>query len=556
VLEQFRVKTAVGARFVAILSGAALIDCGGTVVTHGHELGDDKGAVAASGNGGRPAFGGRGSTFDASVGGSSSGGTADASAGPGDHATMSCTTEAGCSTSTCDDGWANCDKTLPDCETPLGANGPTCFPGYDNSMTIPQLSEGPRYHKSVLAGDGTLFVGGSFVGKVDFDPGPDIDLHDAADTDGGFVSKFGADGKYGWTRVFPNAGDPFVTTMSTGPGGSVVVAGTYAGTVDFDPGTGVDEHPLQGDSDGYVMKLLADGSLAWARTFPGAVGSYGNVDRSAVGQNGGVLVAVSHTGTIDMDPGPAERLDSTGDTAYFLAALTPSGDLVWSHRYPNCMEVKFAALGPDGTARVGGTFLTDCSFGGTQIAHLGVTEDGFVASFAPSGAYKGAMTFAGVDAVVKPTSLTVRQDGSMILGGSFYHKADFDPGPGRAERVATTTESGFLVATTADDAFAWVHTLPGHQIANTTFVANSSVLAIAVNNDDISMRILGFGSDGISRWSLALPHIWSLNSVAADTTGVSVFGLLDGPADLDLGPGTHVVGHDGEGAYFASRYGF
>lgn len=478
-----------------------------------------------------------------------------------EHTQTACASEVGCSDSTCEPGWGNCDKTVPDCETEIGANGATCFPAYDNSMSVPMPQNGPLYMNGALAGNGTVFMSGVIVGKYDFDPGPGTDVSDLGDRSGSFVTKFGADGKYGWTRVFENEGDAFASAMSAGPDGSVFVSGTYAGSIDFDPGQGVNTHTAQGDKEGFVLKLLADGSLGWVRTFVGPVGSSGMVQLSSANPNGAILVAGTYTGTIDLDPGPAERFVSAPDGGTFVALLTPSGDLAWASGFPGCAQLVQVALEPDATARVGGQFSTECAFdpaGGAKVAPLGL--DAFVASFAPSGAYQGVKTFGGVEANVQLASVAAGPDGSTLLGGTFTGTVDFDPGPGKVERFAraTTTVVGFLVRMGADGGFAWVHTVPETAMMASAFTPKGGVLAVVdhYNSSENAQRILGFGSDGSSTFSLGFPVMpgVSVVFVAADATGFSVLGLLQGSADLDPGPGTHVVGADGQSFFFTSRY--
>jgi hypothetical protein len=478
-----------------------------------------------------------------------------------DHAETACTSEVGCSAPTCEPGWGNCDKASPDCETALGANGATCLPAYDDSTTVPMSESGPTIGNGAVAGDGTVFIGGLFSGAHDFDPGPGTDLHGSESTAGSFVTKLGADGKYGWTRIFEGGGDTFTTAFSAGPDRTIIVAGGYTGTVDFDPGAGVNSHTAPGH-EAYVMKLLADGSLAWVRTFTvSADDAYGDVQLSAAGANGSVLLAGSYSGTIDLDPGPGQHLVSSLGGGLFVVQLTASGDFVWGNAVPDCARLAAVALGPDGSARLSGGFSSNCSFdpaGGTQIVPVGI--DAFVASFAPGGAYKGVKTFGGTLADVEPAALTVGPDGTTFLAGSFTGKADFDPGPGKAERVpvATSTTTGFVVALKADGGFAWVHTPPNTYIGSVAALPGGGVIAAAnFNAADYSGRMLGFGSDGSSTWTLGLPSGPSLSVafVAANATGFSVLGVFDGTVDLDPGPGTHVFGRSGETTLFTSRYG-
>ena len=62
--------------------------------------------------------------------------------------------------------------------------------------------------------------------------------------------------------------DEFVTAITVGADGGVVLTGSFTGTLDFDPGAGVDSHTATTSAtEPYVVKLTADGAFVWARTF-------------------------------------------------------------------------------------------------------------------------------------------------------------------------------------------------------------------------------------------------------------------------------------------------
>ena len=52
--------------------------------------------------------------------------------------------------------------------------------------------------------------------------------------------------------------------------GNVTVAGTYSGTVDFDPGVGVETLSAVGGRDIYVAKYTGGGALLWVKSLGGA----------------------------------------------------------------------------------------------------------------------------------------------------------------------------------------------------------------------------------------------------------------------------------------------
>ena len=174
----------------------------------------------------------------------------------------------------------------------------------------------------------SIFVGGTFAGKATFGT---QSFNSTANTADGFVSKLSAGtGALIWTKTIAGSGSQGVTGIDlaksgnvglyvsgngdaairignttlaggnflakydpatgnlnwaknvaiSGPvaanGSNVVVAGSFTGTVDFDPGAGVYNLSSAGDTDAAVLSLDSAGSFAWAdrmggraRTLPG-----------------------------------------------------------------------------------------------------------------------------------------------------------------------------------------------------------------------------------------------------------------------------------------------
>ena len=105
-----------------------------------------------------------------------------------------------------------------------------------------------------------VLVAGAFNGPLDFDPGPDVDLHDATITGGAFVTKLRSDGSYLWTRSFGSGIDASASHVAVDPSGSVTVVGSYANFegADFDPGCEVVERRahIEYRSDKFITKLI------------------------------------------------------------------------------------------------------------------------------------------------------------------------------------------------------------------------------------------------------------------------------------------------------------
>ncbi len=178
----------------------------------------------------------------------------------------------------------------------------------------------------VVDHDGHVIVTGAFQGQVDFDPGPGTEWHQGLRfPEDLFVTKFGPDGSYHWTRSFPVGSGGAVGVDADG---AVFLTGGFSFTVDFDPTAGVDlRSPQMAEGNMFVTKLNADGSYAWTRTFDGL--AYGA--DLAVDIRGNTVVTGQFRDTVDFDPSDGlVAHTSYGGTDVFLVKLSGNGEYVWS----------------------------------------------------------------------------------------------------------------------------------------------------------------------------------------------------------------------------------
>ena len=108
-------------------------------------------------------------------------------------------------------------------------------------------------------GSGNLYVAGHFYDIVDFDPSGGQDNHTSNGFDDVFLSKFDSLGDHQWTNTWGGISSDSGYFVTVG-GSDVFVTGYFNVTVDFDPGTGVDNHTSNGSNDVFLSKFLPDGS--------------------------------------------------------------------------------------------------------------------------------------------------------------------------------------------------------------------------------------------------------------------------------------------------------
>lgn len=176
---------------------------------------------------------------------------------------------------------------------------------------------------------GAMYLAGQFAGTVDFDPGPRTRTASSGPSQGGFVLKLTAAGNFDWVAPFvgqgsgKTAGSAVAQSLTLDGGGDVIVGGYYGNAVDFDPGSGTTTLPTGGG--GFITKLTAGGSLAWARALEGTDSTF--VYGVAVDAAGGIYATGAFKGTVDLDPGAGTRSRTTaGNFDVFAVKLTAAGE--------------------------------------------------------------------------------------------------------------------------------------------------------------------------------------------------------------------------------------
>ncbi len=208
---------------------------------------------------------------------------------------------------------------------------------------------------------GNVYTTGSFVGTVDFDPGPGTTNLVSQGTNADiFISKLDATGNYVWAK---RMGGPLAdqgNSIAVDNAGNVYTTGSFNNTANFDPGSGTANLTTAGGNDIFISKLDAAGNYVWAKRIGGTGLDQGN--SIAVDNAGNVYTTGIFQGTADFDPGPGTaNLTATGSNDIFISKLDVAGNYVWAKRMGSTNNDIGYALAVDNT----GIVYTTGSFIGT-----------------------------------------------------------------------------------------------------------------------------------------------------------------------------------------------
>ena len=175
---------------------------------------------------------------------------------------------------------------------------------------------------------GNIYVAGNFVGNLSMGQGSPYNNSDTnSDV---FLAKYDNNGNLLWSKhVYGVKGE--VHDIAVDGSGNCVIAGTFAGTLNFDSQTSMTA--TTGSYDLFVAKYNTNGNLLWARQ---SVGSGGEIARGvAVDGYGNVIITGSITGTVNFGTHPffgQIGLTSTGLTDIYVAKYNTNGLILWARQ--------------------------------------------------------------------------------------------------------------------------------------------------------------------------------------------------------------------------------
>lgn len=323
-----------------------------------------------------------------------------------------------------------------------------------------------RGHGIVINESGEIFIAGKFSSTVDFDPSGGTDSQASLGNYDGFLTKFNADGTYGWTRILGSTDRDTVNDLQLGSDGSIYLAGVYRLTVDFDPSGGTSNQTSVGLDDPFLSKFNADGTHVWTRAWGSTSNDFSFNLR--VNEDDDVYIIGSFQGTVDFDPsGTTNSIVSAGSEDSYVSKFDSDGNYIFTRTWGGALmdEVLGITIDTNGNYFIGGFFngTQDLNPTGGTDSYVSVGPyDMFVSMFDEDDNYITSKTFGSSvetnwwdDQLIELHAYR----GTLNITGNYLGTADFDPTSGTDTRVAegngdyfrSTYTTGYTVNFDAQD---------------------------------------------------------------------------------------------------------
>jgi hypothetical protein len=327
--------------------------------------------------------------------------------------------------------------------------------------------------------------------------------------------------------------------------GNLIIAGIAAAGIDLGGGPLAPANP---NAAFLVASYAVNGSHLWSRLYGASPNAFAT--RVAANRSGDVVVAGTKELSLDFGDGNTGCSAGAGVGAA-LAVLSNAGNVRWSRclTAPASTPVNILAVAIDGDANVYavGTLSSPIDpGGGSTLTPEG--QDGVIASYGPSGAYRWAKRLGGTG-TDQVSGVAVDAAGSVVVTGMFAGTADLGGATLTADGAAA---DGFVAAfAAADGAHRWAYKVGGSGDASGGGVAvdaGRNVYAVGefVGSVDLGgasttsrgerdLFVVSLGAAGAQRWAGTLggSGMEAAKGVVVLLSGrIAVYGAFTGSVDF------------------------
>ncbi len=320
-----------------------------------------------------------------------------------------------------------------------------------------------------------VYITGYFVSGFYFVPETSSNLAQAFGSDDIFIAKYSANGTFIWGKTIGGSGQDRPSGMDVSANGNISITGYFNGTVDFNPGSSVNNLTATGNRDIFVLKLNSNGDYAWAHKFGSSLPDEGLA--TCFDPNGNVFVTGYFQETVDFNPGSSTNNFSATSYDIFILKLDANGNYVWNYDLGSSPAEQGRAIQCDASGNVytSGSFGSSLDFNpgaATEFMSATGVDDIYLLKLTNDGIFIWSKKIGGISNEYA-LSMSIDLNGSAILGGHFASTTTFNSFP----NVAVTSaglDDAFVVKFNSDGSHAWTRTIGSTGFDRTQAVATDA----------------------------------------------------------------------------------
>ena len=366
---------------------------------------------------------------------------------------------------------------------------------------------------------------------------------------------------YPWSASIGSSGFDAGMAITIANDGNILTTGSFSGTVDFDPGPGVNNVSSIANTDMYLLKTDTAGNLLWVKTISGIGPEIIKTDHS-----GNIYLTGQFLGTVDFDPGPGIfNLSSGAVVDAFMLKLTSTGNFVWAFKIGADQQDYITSFDIDTNDNIycTGSFGATVDFDpGAGVYNLNSAGQGdiFILKVDSNRIFQWVKKF-GNSGPDQGTSICVDHSGNLLTTGFFRSNVDFDPNAAYYPLLALGLYDVFILKLDAAGNFIWAKRTGGSgsdlgygitcDLSNNVLITGAASGLIDCNPGAGVFNLNTYGcfvskldSNGNFIWAKATggPAKLTAYSIDQDNAGnIYLGGNLYGTTDADPGPAVYNI---------------
>ena len=300
---------------------------------------------------------------------------------------------------------------------------------------------------------GNTYITGPFQRTMDFDPGPaNFNLVSQGYSDI-FILKLNPAGNFIWAKQLGGTLADISNSITLDESGNIYITGSFEGTGDFNPGSGIFNLISAGDDDIFISKLDSSGNFIWAKSLGGQ--STDEAYSIKVDLHDNVYTAGIFQDTADFNPDVGSfKLIAANTQAMFISKLDSYGNFVWAK---GIGSQAFGSIELDHSSNL---YITG-SFNGNIDLDLGPgifpissggNRNSFILKLDSLGNFAWGKQLTGSNI---SSSIAADIFGYIYIAGSLQAVGDFDPGAGIFSLSPNTNNDIFILKLDSSGNFVW-----------------------------------------------------------------------------------------------------